>query len=102
MKPQRLYTLTERAKHLAEWKASTLNLPEYSKQTGIPLTSLRYWIYGVYKKVKAKQPKISGFLPIQITEDGGPNLEVILDLPRGMRMTLRGALTPGHLKALIS
>jgi len=96
------YTLSERASYIEQWKASKLALPSFSKQSGVPLTSLRYWVYGAYKKSKIKKIKPAAFLPVQVTEEYCPSLEIILDLPKGMRMTLRGAITPEYLKALIS
>ncbi|MCX2473742.1 hypothetical protein OQZ33_05320 [Pedobacter sp. MC2016-05] len=94
------YTLSERANFIDQWKASKLDLRSFSKQCGVPLTSLRYWVYG--KKPKVEKPKLTGFLPVHVSEAYNSELEVILDLPTGMRMTLRGALTPSYLKALIS
>jgi hypothetical protein len=97
-----IYTPSERASYLQQWKASKLGLPAFSKQSGVPLTSLRYWAYGAYNKSKINQVKPAAFLPVHVTEDYCPGLEIILDLPKGMRMTLRGAITPEYLKALIS
>jgi len=96
------YSESARASYIEQWKASKLDLPSFSKHSGIPLTSLRYWVYGSYKKSKVKKVKPAAFLPVQVTEDYCPSLEIILDLPTGMRMTLRGAITPAYLKALIS
>jgi hypothetical protein len=39
---------------------------------------------------------------VHVSEEYCPTLEVILDLPQGVRMTLRGAITPAYLKTLIS
>lgn len=97
-----IYTPSERSSYLEQWKASKLGLPAFSKQSGVPLTSLRYWVYGAYKKSKINKVKPAAFLPVQVTEDYCPGMEIILDLPKGMRMTLRGAITPEYLKALIS
>jgi hypothetical protein len=49
-----IYTSSERASYIEQWKASKLDLPTFSKQSGIRLTSLRYWVYGTYKKSKTK------------------------------------------------
>jgi hypothetical protein len=97
-----IYTASERASYIAQWKASKLSLPIFSKQSGIPLTSLRYWIYGVNKKAGTNKEKPAGFLPVLMSEEYSPTLEIILELPHGMRMTLRGAVTPSYLKTLIS
>lgn len=102
MKQPTIYTSSERASYIEQWKGSKLSLPAFSKQCGIPLTSLRYWVYGTYKKSKTSKLKPAGFLPVHVSEEYCPSLEVILDLPKGMRMTLRGAITPAYLKALIS
>ena len=102
MEQPTIYTASERANYIEQWKTSKLSLPVFSKQCGIPLTSLRYWVYGVYKKSKTNKLKPAGFLPVQVSEEYCPTLEIILDLPKGMRMTLRGAVTPAYLKALIS
>ena len=102
MNQSTIYTTTERAGYIEQWKASKLSLPVFSKQCGIPLTSLRYWVYGVYKKAETNKKKPAGFLPVHVSEEYCPTLEVILDLPQGVRMTLRGAITPAYLKTLIS
>ena len=102
MEQPTIYTASERANYIEQWKTSKLSLPVFSKQCGVPLTSLRYWVYGVYKKAKTNKEKPAGFLPVQVSEEYCPTLEIILDLPRGMRMTLRGAVTPAYLKTLIS
>ena len=95
------YTLSERTYHLEQWKAGGLGLPAYSKQCGIALTSLRYWAYGSSKHVKSVKSKSAGFLPIQLEEEYIVP-EAVLELPNGMRLTLRGSLSPEYLKALIS
>lgn len=94
------YTLSERILYIEQWKSSKLDLRTFSKQTGVPLTSLRYWAYG--KKPKVEKPKSAGFLPVRVSEEYNSDLELTLELPTGMRMTLRGSITPSYLKALIS
>ncbi|MDB5154099.1 MAG: hypothetical protein JWR54_2850 [Mucilaginibacter sp.] len=37
------YSLAERLNHVSVWRNSGLLLANYSRQTGIPIKTLRYW-----------------------------------------------------------
>jgi transposase-like protein len=102
MKERKHYSKSEREQHIQLWKESKLSIAAYSKQSGISLTCLRYWAYPGRKKEKVNQLAQAPFLPIQITAESEPSLEIVLELPTGMRLTLRGAVDAGYLKALIA
>lgn len=102
MKERRHYSQSEREDHIRQWKESKLGLSAYSKQSGIPRTSLHYWAYPGNKKEKVNQLPQTRFLPIQLTEESEPSLEIVLEFPKGMRLTIRGAVDASYLKALIS
>lgn len=95
------YTLSERSGHLEQWKTSGLGLPAYSKECGVPLTCLRYWAYGSSKHVRTSTSKPARFLPIALADEYSAP-EAVLELPNGIRLTLRGDFSASYLKALIS
>jgi len=100
MKTSRDYSESERVQYLEQWKESGMGLPAFSLHSGIPLTSLRYWVYGGSKKNKRRTVHSASFLPVQITEAQDTPLEVLLELPGKVRLTIRGSVSAEYLKSL--
>ena len=99
------YTKLEREHILHQWELSNLGLSEFSRQSEVALSSLRYWVYRTNKKSvsitrnrKYSQPPAS-FMPVAFQPE--PALEIILEFPQGTRMTIRGAVDVSYLKSLV-
>jgi hypothetical protein len=88
------YSVEERLKHLLEWRNSGLLLSSYSKQTGIPIKTLRNWTTTEKRSAGRQQNKMSGFfLPVSICDEPGESAcEIIIEFPKGIRITLKGSV----------
>jgi len=86
------------------WRTSGLLLANYSKRTGIPLKTLRYWATLESKKARRQRIKMgAGFLPVAITDEPvGPPCQIIIEYPKGIRITLDGSLRAEFIKELLS
>lgn len=100
MEAVKAYTKEEREYHVQQWRDSGKSQKSYSREAGIPVLSLHYWIYG--KKKKARQKRgIPAFVPLQVKEDEAPHLEITLELPRGIRIILQGQVSAEYIKSLL-
>jgi hypothetical protein len=98
------YSLEERLNHVSVWRNSELLLANYSKQTGIPIKTLRYWATIETKNARRQRKKMSaGFLPVAIsTEPVEPPCQIIIEFPKGIRITLGGSVRAEFIKELLS
>lgn len=98
------YSLEERLNHVSVWRNSGLLLANYSKQTGIPLKTLRYWATLETKKARRQRKKMgAGFLPVAISADPAePPCQIIIEFPKGIRITLGGSVRAEFIKELLS
>jgi hypothetical protein len=81
-----------------------LLLANYSKQTGIPIKTLRYWATLETKNARRQKKKMSaGFLPVAISaEPAQPPSQIIIEFPKGIRITLGGSVRAEFIKELLS
>jgi hypothetical protein len=98
------YSLEERLKHVSEWRNSGHLLANYCKQTGIPIKTLRYWATLETKWARRQRKKMSaGFLPVAIAgEPAAPPCQIIIEFPKGIRITLSGSVRAEFIKDLLS
>lgn len=98
------YSLEERLNHVSVWRNSGLLLANYSKQTGIPIKTLRYWATLETKKARRLRKKMNaGFLPVSISADfAEPPSQIIIEFPKGIRITLGGSVRAEFIKELLS
>ena len=98
------YSLEERMNHVSVWRNSGLLLANYSKQTGIPLKTLRYWATIETKNARRQRKKMNaGFLPVAISADPvEPPSQIIIEFPKGIRITLGGSVRAEFIKELLS
>lgn len=98
------YSLEERLNHVSVWRNSGLLLANYSKQTGIPIKTLRYWATLETKKARRQRKKMgAGFLPIALSSDPAePVSQIIIEFPKGIRITLDGSVRAEFIKELLS
>ncbi len=98
------YSLEERLNHLSEWHNSGLLLVNYSRKTGIPLKTLRYWATLETKNARRARKKMNtGFLPVAITNEAAePPCQIIIEFPKGIRITLSGSVRAEFIKELLS
>ena len=98
------YSLEERLKHVSVWRNSGLLLANYSKQTGIPIKTLRYWATLETKKARRQRNKMGGgFLPVAMTDEPvDPPCQIIIEFPKGIRITLDGSVRAEFIKELLS
>ena len=98
------YSLEERLNHVSVWRNSGLLLANYSKQTGIPIKTLRYWATLETKWARRQRKKMSaGFLPVAIAgEPAVPPCQIIIEFPKGIRITLSGSVRAEFIKELLS
>lgn len=97
MKIFKVYTHPERTLLISQWRASGLALPAFSLESGVILTSLRYWVYSNSpdsvrraEKPVADKKELKSFLPIDISADTNTPVEITLDFPKDVRLTIRG------------
>ncbi len=98
------YSLEERLNHVSVWRNSGMLLANYCKQTGLPLKTLRYWATLVTKKARRLKKKMSaGFLPVSISADPAePPCQIVIEFPKGIRITLSGSVRAEFIKELLS
>ena len=98
------YSLEERLNHVSVWRNSGLLLANYCRQTGIPLKTLRYWATLETKKARRQRKKMSaGFLPVAIPDEPvQPLCQIIIEFPKGIRITLGGSVRAEFIKELLS
>ena len=98
------YSLEERLNHVSVWRNSGLLLANYSRQTGIPIKTLRYWATIETKNARRRRKKATpGFLPVNISVDPiAPPCQIIIELPEGIRITLDGSVRAEFIKELLS
>jgi hypothetical protein len=104
MEEEKEYSLEERLNHVSVWRNSGLLLANYSRQTGIPLKTLRYWATLETKKARRQRKKMgTGFLPVAISADPvEPPCKIIIELPKGIRILLDGSVRAEFIKELLS
>ena len=104
MKEEKEYSLEERLNHVSVWRNSGLLLANYCRQTGIPLKTLRYWATLETKKARRQRKKMStGFLPVTISDEPAePPCQIIIEFPKGIRITLSGLVRAEFIKELLS
>lgn len=104
MEEEKEYSLEERLNHVSVWRNSGLLLANYSKQTGIGIKTLRYWATLETKKARRLKKKMSaGFLPVSIFADPAePPCQIIIEFPKGIRITLGGSVRAEFIKELLS
>jgi hypothetical protein len=98
------YSLEERLNHVSVWRNSGLLLANYSKQTGIPIKALRYWATLETKKARRQRNKMGAvFLPVAMTDEPvDPPCQIIIEFPKGIRITLDGSVRAEFIKELLS
>jgi hypothetical protein len=98
------YSLEEKLNHVSMWRNSGLLLVNYSRQTGIPLKTLRYWATLETKKARRLRKKMgAGFLPVAVAEDPAePPIQIIIEFPKEIRITLSGPVRAEFIKELLS
>jgi hypothetical protein len=98
------YSLEERLNHVSVWRNSGLLLANYSRQTGIPIKTLRYWATIETKNARRQRKKMSaGFLPVAICDEPvEPPCQIIIEFPKGIRITLGGSVRAEFIKELLS
>ena len=98
------YSLEERLNHVSVWHNSGLLLANYSKQTGIPIKTLRYWATLETKKARRQRKKMgAGFLPVAVCDEpADPPCQIIIEFPKGIRITLGGSVRAEFIKELLS
>jgi hypothetical protein len=98
------YSQEERLNHVSVWRNSGLLLANYSKQTGIPIKTLRYWATLETKNARRQRKKMSaGFLPVAICDEPAvPPSQIIIEFPKGIRITLSGSVRAEFIKELLS
>ena len=98
------YGLEERLNHVSVWRESGLLLANYSRQTGIPIKTLRYWATLETKKARRLRKKMgAGFLPVAISaEPAEPPSQIVIEFPKGIRITLSGSARAEFIKELLS
>jgi hypothetical protein len=104
MEEEKEYSLEERLNHVSVWRNSGLLLANYSRQTGIPLKTLRYWATLETKKARRLRNRMgAGFLPVAISADPAqPPCQIIIEFPKGIRITLDGSVRAEFIKELLS
>ena len=104
MEEAKEYSVEERLNHVSVWRNSGLLLANYSKQTGIPLKTLRYWATIETKNARRRRKKMNaGFLPVAISDEPAEApCQIIIDLPKGIRITVSGSVSAEFIKELLS
>jgi hypothetical protein len=104
MEEEKEYSLEERLNHVSVWRNSGMLLANYCKQTGLPLKTLRYWATLETKKARRQRKKMSaGFLPVALEpEPVAPSCQIVIEFPKGIRITLSGSVRAEFIKELIS
>jgi len=100
----KVYTTEEKLLHLSKWRNSGLLLSAYGMQVGIPLKTLRYWANMAGKAERRMQQRsLPAFLPLRfpaVADQAASH--IIIELPKGIRITLEGSVSPEYIKAIIS
>ncbi len=104
MEEEKEYSQEERLNHVSVWRNSGMLLGNYSKQSGIPLKTLRYWATLETKNARRARKKMSaGFLPVAITnEPAEAPCQIIIEFPKGIRVTPTGSARAEFIQELIS
>ena len=104
MEEAKEYSLEERLHHVSVWRNSGLLLANYSKQTGIPLKTLRYWATIETKDARRRRKKMNAsFLTVAISDEPAEApCQIIIDLPKGIRITVSGSVRAEFIKELLS
>jgi hypothetical protein len=81
-----------------------LLLANYCKQTKIPVKTLRYWATLETKKARRQRKKMSaGFLPLAISDEPAEQpCQIIIEFPKGIRITVSGSVRAEFIKELLS
>jgi hypothetical protein len=104
MAEEKEYSLEERLNHVSVWRNSGLLMANYGRQTGIPLKTLRYWATLETKKARRLRKKMGGgFLPVAISAHlAEPPFQIIIELPKGVRIALGSSIRAEFIKELLS
>ena len=85
----------------AEYEASGLTREDFCAQRNVPLKSLCRYV-ARYRKENGSNHQTPRLLPVEVTDSGGPGVELTIVLPHSRRIDVRRGFDSDTLRQLLT